>query len=155
DCGYPDCFGYSNAIAQGKDASPDKCAPGGADSKAMLETILVSLKTGKLPEAPAAAPEAGAEAKAPAQAPAPGGDAAPSGPPLVASYPPRTPVLCGLNGFAFWGRRLSGPLVFLFLVAAFGVLLLLGYLLGAVAGRFLMDAANRAVPYFKVTAGVF
>src|SRR3977135_2231571 len=40
DCGYPDCFGYSDAIAQGKDSSSEKCAPGGADSKAMLETIL-------------------------------------------------------------------------------------------------------------------
>ena len=49
DCGYPDCFGYSDAIAQGKDFSSEKCAPGGADSKAMLETILVSLKTGALP----------------------------------------------------------------------------------------------------------
>src|SRR5467141_19030 len=49
DCGYPDCFGYSDAIAQGKDFSSEKCAPGGADSKAMLETILVSLKTGVLP----------------------------------------------------------------------------------------------------------
>src|SRR6184192_2791554 len=87
DCGYPDCFGYSNAIAQGKDWATEKCAPGGADSKAMLETILVSLKTGKLPEAPAAAPEAGAEAKALAQAPPPGGDAAPSGPPLSETLP--------------------------------------------------------------------
>jgi NADH-quinone oxidoreductase subunit I len=61
DCGYPDCFGYSDAIAQGKETSPEKCAPGGADSKAMLETILVSLKTGVVPgpvEAPA--PAAGA-----------------------------------------------------------------------------------------------
>src|SRR5882762_234583 len=49
DCGYPDCFGYSDAIAQGKDFSSEKCAPGGADSKAMLETILVSLKTGVVP----------------------------------------------------------------------------------------------------------
>ena len=56
DCGYPDCFGYSDAIAQGKETSAEKCAPGGADSKAMLETILVSLKTGVVPggEAPAA-----------------------------------------------------------------------------------------------------
>src|SRR6266404_4827392 len=54
DCGYPDCFGYSNAIAQGKDTSTEKCAPGGADSKAMLETILVSLKTGVVPGAPLA-----------------------------------------------------------------------------------------------------
>ena len=80
DCGYPDCFGYSNAIAQGKDTSTDKCAPGGADSKAMLETILVSLKTGVVPgpaASPATAPEAGA-APAPAAA-----EAAPAGPPLA------------------------------------------------------------------------
>jgi Na+-translocating ferredoxin:NAD+ oxidoreductase RNF subunit RnfB len=50
DCGYPDCFGYSDAIAQGKETSAEKCAPGGADSKAMLETILVSLKVGSLPK---------------------------------------------------------------------------------------------------------
>jgi NADH-quinone oxidoreductase subunit I len=80
DCGYPDCFGYSNAIAQGKDFSPEKCAPGGADSKAMLETILVSLKTGVVP-APAAAPPGGAEA-APAAAPAQA-EAKPAGPPLA------------------------------------------------------------------------
>src|SRR6185436_16712036 len=78
DCGYPDCFGYSDAIAQGKETSAEKCAPGGADSKAMLETILISLKTGKAPEAPAAAPAAeGAAAAAPAAA------EAPKGPPLA------------------------------------------------------------------------
>src|SRR5262249_6040676 len=87
DCGYPDCFGYSDAIAQGKEFNAEKCAPGGADSKAMLETIRVSLKTGTLPEAPAAAPPSGAEAKAPAAAPAPGGEAAPSGPPLAKTLP--------------------------------------------------------------------
>src|SRR3954470_989543 len=54
DCGYPDCFGYSDAIAKGKETSAEKCAPGGADSKAMLETILVSLKTGVVPGVPAA-----------------------------------------------------------------------------------------------------
>jgi Na+-translocating ferredoxin:NAD+ oxidoreductase RNF subunit RnfB len=58
DCGYPDCFGYSDAIAQGKDFSSEKCAPGGADSKAMLETILVSLKTGVVPTPAAPAPGA-------------------------------------------------------------------------------------------------
>jgi NADH-quinone oxidoreductase subunit I/NAD(P)H-quinone oxidoreductase subunit I len=81
DCGYPDCFGYSNAIAQGKETSTEKCAPGGADSKAMLETILVSLKTGKVPEAPSApaapSPEPGAGSPAPAAA------EAPKGPPLA------------------------------------------------------------------------
>ena len=79
DCGYPDCFGYSNAIAQGKDSSPEKCAPGGADSKAMLETILVSLKTGVVP-APAAEAKGG---EAPATAPgAPAEAEKPKGPPL-------------------------------------------------------------------------
>src|SRR5258707_6705841 len=56
DCGYPDCFGYSDAIAQGKETSTEKCAPGGADSKAMLETILVTLKIDKVPEAPSTTP---------------------------------------------------------------------------------------------------
>jgi NADH-quinone oxidoreductase subunit I len=80
DCGYPDCFGYSDAIAQGKETSAEKCAPGGADSKAMLETILVSLKTGVVPgpvEAPAAAPADGGAAPAPAAV------EAPKGPPLA------------------------------------------------------------------------
>jgi NADH-quinone oxidoreductase subunit I len=73
DCGYPDCKGYSDALAAGTDSSPDKCAPGGADSKAMLETILVTLKTGALPAAPAsaAAPAPAEAAAAPASAPAP------------------------------------------------------------------------------------
>src|SRR6266853_386626 len=80
DCGYPDCFGYSNAISLGKDWAPDKCAPGGADSKAMLETIIVTLKTGVLPEQPAApAPEGKAAIGAPASAPEP---AETQGPPL-------------------------------------------------------------------------
>ena len=76
DCGYPDCFGYSNAISLGKDSSPDKCAPGGADSKSMLETIIVTLKTGQLPvlaapPAQAAAAPAQAAESAPAIAPEP------------------------------------------------------------------------------------
>jgi len=78
DCGYPDCFGYSNAIAQGKDTSTEKCAPGGADSKAMLETILVSLKTGVVPGA--AEPKAEAPAPGPGAAPEP---EKPKGPPLA------------------------------------------------------------------------
>src|SRR5213595_2476768 len=81
DCGYPDCFGYSNAIAQGKDTSTEKCAPGGADSKAMLETILVSLKSGKAPEAPAAAPAADAAPQAAGHEPQ--AEAKPKGPPLA------------------------------------------------------------------------
>ena len=89
DCGYADCKGYSDALAAGKDDSPNKCAPGGADSKAMLEVILLTLKSGKVPEDPNAAkghggaggeggggaggaPAAGAEAKADV----------PAGPPL-------------------------------------------------------------------------
>ena len=79
DCGYPDCFGYSDAIAQGKETSTEKCAPGGADSKAMLETILVTLKTGTLPSAPQTEPEARGlrpEAALPAET-------TPAGPPLA------------------------------------------------------------------------
>src|SRR5437016_3379734 len=84
DCGYADCKGYSEGLAFGKDFSPEKCAPGGADSKAMLETILVSLKTGQVPAAPAEAAPQAAEAKAPAVAPAPAGlDVEPGGPPLA------------------------------------------------------------------------
>jgi Na+-translocating ferredoxin:NAD+ oxidoreductase RNF subunit RnfB len=78
DCGYPDCFGYSDAIAKGKDTATDKCAPGGADSKAMLETILVSLKTGVVPGVPA--PEIKSEGAAPA---AEAKAEAPAGPPLA------------------------------------------------------------------------
>ncbi|MCA1825753.1 MAG: (Fe-S)-binding protein [Myxococcales bacterium] len=79
DCGYPDCFGYSDAIAQGKESSTEKCAPGGADSKAMLETILVSLKTGKVPEAPAAVKPAEPAPVADSRQP----EAGPKGPPLA------------------------------------------------------------------------
>ncbi|HZR09725.1 MAG TPA: 4Fe-4S dicluster domain-containing protein [Myxococcales bacterium] len=82
DCGYPDCFGYSDAIAQGKETSSEKCAPGGADSKAMLDTILVSLKTGVVPGAPppAAPPAAEPGAAAPGSAAEP---AVAKGPPLA------------------------------------------------------------------------
>ena len=82
DCGYPDCNGYSTALAFGKDTSTEKCAPGGADSKAMLETILVSLKTGVVPGA--------AEPKHEAPAPAPGSakePEKPKGPPLAQTLP--------------------------------------------------------------------
>ncbi len=77
DCGYADCFGYSDALAKGKDFDPNKCAPGGADSKQMLETILVTLKTGNVP----GAAEVTADA-APAGAPVPAAEA-PAGPPLA------------------------------------------------------------------------
>src|SRR5581483_6989522 len=82
DCGYPDCFGYSDAIAKGKETSSEKCAPGGADSKAMLDTILVSLKTGVVPGAPppAAPPAAEPGAAAPGSAAEP---AVAKGPPLA------------------------------------------------------------------------
>ena len=53
----------------------------------MLETILVSLKTGKLPEAPAAAPTDGAPAPAEAKAPAAPAADAPAGPPLAQTLP--------------------------------------------------------------------
>src|SRR5207302_4965907 len=53
----------------------EKCAPGGADSKAMLETILVSLKTGVVPGAPAQAPAAPAATPAEPEKP--------KGPPLA------------------------------------------------------------------------
>jgi NADH-quinone oxidoreductase subunit I/NAD(P)H-quinone oxidoreductase subunit I len=66
DCGYADCKGYSDALAAGQDDSPNKCAPGGADSKAMLEIILASLKTGVVPlGVPGKAPAPEAAAKGP------------------------------------------------------------------------------------------
>ncbi len=71
DCGYADCKGYSDAIAAGADWSAEKCAPGGAESKQMLETIIITLKTGVLPggpEAPAGTPGSGAEGGGPAAA---------------------------------------------------------------------------------------
>src|SRR5207248_7314125 len=84
DCGYPDCFGYSNAIAQGKDWATDKCAPGGADSKGMLETIIVTLKTGQLPGGAGPARDGrsaeGAEHTEAPPTPAPEGHAAASAP---------------------------------------------------------------------------
>jgi NADH-quinone oxidoreductase subunit I/NAD(P)H-quinone oxidoreductase subunit I len=85
DCGYPDCFGYSDAIAQGKDVSAEKCAPGGADSKAMLETILVSLKTGVVPMPAAPAPGAPSGSPDSLAAPASAGPAETvrKGPPLA------------------------------------------------------------------------
>ncbi len=84
DCGYADCKGYSDALAAGTDFSPDKCAPGGADSKAMLETILVSLKTGLVPAAPSAPASAPGGATAAGQALALAEPQAPSNlPPLA------------------------------------------------------------------------
>ena len=79
DCGYADCKGYSDALAAGKDFDPTKCAPGGADSTAMLNTILITLKTGAVPAAPA---EAGAT-PATALGGAPAAAEAPAGPPLA------------------------------------------------------------------------
>jgi NADH-quinone oxidoreductase subunit I/NAD(P)H-quinone oxidoreductase subunit I len=77
DCGYPDCFGYSDAIAQGKETSAEKCAPGGADSKAMLETILVTLKTGAVPSSEGGSlpppPSTSADGGAPTARPTPAG----------------------------------------------------------------------------------
>ena len=53
-------------------------------SDLMLETILISLKTGQVPAAPAEAAPQAAEAKAPEAAPAPAGlDVEPGGPPLA------------------------------------------------------------------------
>jgi len=80
DCGYADCKGYSDALAAGKDFDPTKCAPGGADSTAMLNTILITLKTGAVPAAPGAA---AGSTPATALAGAPALAEAPAGPPLA------------------------------------------------------------------------
>ena len=75
---------------------------------------------------------------------------------FVALYLAVTAFLYGLNGFAF--RRLPlgfGPGLFLFSAAAFGVLFLLGYLVGGVAGPFVVDAVSRVIPYVKLADAVF
>ena len=74
---------------------------------------------------------------------------------LVVLYLAVTIFLWGLNGFAFRRLPLSGPALFLFSAAAFGVLFLLGYLLGGVAGPFAIDAANRVIPYVKLADAIF
>ena len=74
---------------------------------------------------------------------------------LVVLYLAVTILLWGLNGFAFRRLPLSGPVLFLFSAAAFGVLFLLGYLLGGVAGPFAIDAANRVIPYVKLADAIF
>ncbi|HYV65583.1 MAG TPA: NADH-quinone oxidoreductase subunit J [Myxococcales bacterium] len=74
---------------------------------------------------------------------------------IVALYLAVTLLVWGVNGFAFRRLPLSGAALFLFSAATFGVLFLLGYLLGGVAGPFLIDAANRAVPYLKLADAVF
>ena len=74
---------------------------------------------------------------------------------FFALYLAVTLFIWGLNGFAFRRLPLSGFFLLLFSAAAFGVLFLLGYLVGGVAGPFVADAANRIVPYVKLADGVF
>ena len=74
---------------------------------------------------------------------------------VLALYLALTAFLWGLNGFAFRRLPLSGIPLFLFSAAAFGVLFLLGYFVGGVAGPFLGDAASRIVPYIHVADAVF
>jgi NADH-quinone oxidoreductase subunit J len=74
---------------------------------------------------------------------------------LLVLYLALTLFIWGLNAFAFRRLPLSGPALFLFSAAAFGVLFLLGYLLGGVAGPFVVDAANRVIPYVKLADAVF
>jgi NAD(P)H-quinone oxidoreductase subunit 6 len=74
---------------------------------------------------------------------------------FVVLYLAVTLFIWGLNGFAFRRLPLSGVALFLFSAAAFGVLFLLGYLVGGVAGPFVMDAANRVIPYVKLVDAVF
>ena len=73
----------------------------------------------------------------------------------LALYLALTAFLWGLNGFAFRRLPLSGIPLFLFSAAAFGVLFLLGYFVGGVAGPFLGDAASRFIPYVHIADAVF
>ena len=74
---------------------------------------------------------------------------------FLAVYLALTLFIWGLNGFAFRRLPLTGPALFLFSAATFGVLFLIGYLLGGVAGPFVADAVGRVVPYLKLADGVF
>jgi NAD(P)H-quinone oxidoreductase subunit 6 len=74
---------------------------------------------------------------------------------FLAIYLALTLFIWGLNGFAFRRLPLTGPALFLFSAAAFGVLFLIGYLLGGVAGPFAADAVSRLIPYLKLADGVF
>jgi NADH-quinone oxidoreductase subunit J len=64
-------------------------------------------------------------------------------------------LLWGLTGFAFRRLPLSGVPLFLFSAALFGVLFLLAYLAGAIAGPFLGDAASRIIPYVHIADAAF
>src|SRR5436853_7783632 len=66
-----------------------------------------------------------------------------------------TAFIWGLNGFAFRRVALGAVSLLLFSGAAFGVLFLLGYFVGGVAGPFVADAANRLVPYLHLTDAIF
>src|SRR5437588_4409491 len=74
---------------------------------------------------------------------------------LLVLYLSVTLFVWGLNGFAFRKLPLSGIALFLFSAAAFGVLFLLGYFVGGVAGPFLGDAASRIIPYVHIADAVF
>jgi NAD(P)H-quinone oxidoreductase subunit 6 len=74
---------------------------------------------------------------------------------FLALYLALTAFLWGLNGFAFRRLPLSGIPLFLFSAALFGVLFLLGYFVGAVAGPFLGDAAGRIIPYVHLADAIF
>src|SRR5205085_2250326 len=73
----------------------------------------------------------------------------------LALYLALTAFVWGLDVFAFRRLPLSGIPLFLFSAAAFGVLFLLGYFVGGVAGPFLGDAASRIIPYVHIADAVF
>jgi NAD(P)H-quinone oxidoreductase subunit 6 len=64
-------------------------------------------------------------------------------------------VIWGLNGFAFRSLALGPVSLPIFSAAAFGVLFLLGYILGGVVGPFVTDAASTIVPYVHIGDLVF
>jgi NAD(P)H-quinone oxidoreductase subunit 6 len=74
---------------------------------------------------------------------------------FVALYLALTAFLWGLNGFAFRRLPLSGIPLFLISAAAFGVLFLLGYIVGGVVGPFVADAATRIIPYVHLADAGF
>ena len=74
---------------------------------------------------------------------------------LAAQYLGLTSILWGLNRFFFRRLPLRGPLLFLFSLAIFGVLFLLGYFATAVVFPFAGEAAGRVVGLVHLADLVF
>ncbi len=61
ECTYPTCHDYSVAMASGKEARTNLCSPGGAETHAATDLIMLTFKTGAVPAGGAPAPTAAGE----------------------------------------------------------------------------------------------